>query len=33
MIKEYEFELGLQMMIGLPGDTFEKSLYTAKANC
>lgn len=30
MIKDYEFELGLQMMIGLPGDTFEKSIYTAK---
>lgn len=30
MIKDYEFELGLQMMIGLPGDTLEKSLYTAK---
>jgi len=30
MIKDYEFELGLQMMIGLPGDTQEKSLYTAK---
>lgn len=30
MIKDYEFELGLQMMIGMPGDTFEKSLYTAK---
>ncbi len=24
------FELGLQMMIGLPGDTLEKSLFTAK---
>ena len=24
------FKLGLQMMIGLPGDTLEKSIYTAK---
>lgn len=24
------FHLGLQMMIGLPGDTFQKSLYTAR---
>ena len=30
MIKEGGFVLGLQMMIGLPGDTFEKSLQTAK---
>lgn len=29
-IKEAGFKLGLQMMIGLPGDSFEKSLYTAK---
>ena len=29
LILEYGFELGLQMMIGLPGDTFEKSLRTA----
>src|SRR5699024_9287330 len=26
----FGFQLGLQMMIGLPGDTKEKSLYTAK---
>ena len=30
LILDYGFELGLQMMIGLPGDTPEKSLYTAK---
>ncbi len=30
LIKEYDFKLGLQMMIGLPGDTFEKSVNTAK---
>lgn len=30
MIIENGFSLGLQMMIGLPGDTAEKSLYTAK---
>ena len=30
MIKEYNFKLGLQMMIGLPGDTLQKSIYTAK---
>jgi histone acetyltransferase (RNA polymerase elongator complex component) len=30
MIKDGGFSLGLQMMIGLPGDTFEKSLHTAK---
>ncbi len=30
MIREAGFELGLQMMIGLPGDTLEKSLLTAK---
>jgi histone acetyltransferase (RNA polymerase elongator complex component) len=30
MIKDHGFNLGLQMMIGLPGDTFEKSLQTAK---
>ncbi|MCD8180532.1 MAG: radical SAM protein [Firmicutes bacterium] len=29
MIREYPFNLGLQMMTGLPGDTDEKSLYTA----
>ncbi len=30
MILENGFELGLQMMIGLPGDTLEKSINTAK---
>ncbi|MCR2042597.1 elongator complex protein 3 [Anaerosalibacter massiliensis] len=30
LIKSYGFQLGLQMMIGLLGDTEEKSLYTAK---
>lgn len=29
LIKEYPFSIGLQMMTGLPGDTEEKSLYTA----
>lgn len=29
MIKREGFELGLQMMIGLPGDTLDKTLYTA----
>lgn len=28
LIKEYGFNLGLQMMLGLPNDTFNKSLYT-----
>lgn len=28
LIKEYGLNLGLQMMVGLPGDTFEKSLNT-----
>ncbi len=30
LIIENGFQLGLQMMIGLPGDTFEKSIDTAK---
>jgi len=30
MILSKGFKLGLQMMIGLPGDTFEKSIFTAK---
>jgi histone acetyltransferase (RNA polymerase elongator complex component) len=30
LIKEYGFSLGLQMMTGLPGDTDEKSIETAK---
>ncbi len=29
-IKKMGFNLGLQMMIGLPGDTLEKSIFTAK---
>lgn len=30
MIRDLGFNLGLQMMIGLPGDTAEKSIYTAQ---
>lgn len=30
LIKKYPFTLGLQMMTGLPGDTPEKSMYTAR---
>ena len=30
MIQNYGFELGLQLMIGLPGDTYEKSIASAK---
>jgi histone acetyltransferase (RNA polymerase elongator complex component) len=30
LIRDYGFSLGLQMMIGLPGDTPEKSLFTAQ---
>ena len=30
LILEKGFTLGLQMMIGLPGDTLEKAIYTAK---
>lgn len=30
LIKEYGFELGIQLMIGLPGDTYEKSIASAK---
>ncbi len=30
LIKDFGFDLGLQMMIGLPGDTKEKSLNTAR---
>lgn len=30
LIHEFGFKLGLQMMIGLPGDSLEKSLATAK---
>lgn len=30
LIREYPFKLGLQMMTGLPSDTPEKSVYTAR---
>jgi len=30
MIVAYGFRLGLQMMVGLPGDTMEKSLFTVR---
>lgn len=30
LIKEYGFSLGLQMMLGLPGDNREKDIYTAR---
>lgn len=30
LIKNFNFKLGLQMMLGLPGDTKEKSISTAK---
>ncbi len=30
LIQEYGFELGLQLMIGLPGDTYEKSVRSAE---
>lgn len=30
LIKEYEFTLGHQIMLGLPGDNFEKDIQTAK---
>lgn len=30
LIKEYDINLGLQMMIGLPGDTKEKAIHTCK---
>lgn len=29
MIRDFGFRLGLQMMVGLPGDTIEKSVFTA----
>jgi histone acetyltransferase (RNA polymerase elongator complex component) len=32
LIKEYEFVLGHQIMPGLPGDTFEKDIYTTKTS-
>ena len=31
MIKSYGVKLGLQMMLGLPGDTFDKDIMTAEA--
>ena len=30
LIKDYGFELGIQLMIGLPGDTMETCLYSAR---
>ena len=30
LIKEYGFKLGLQMMVGLPNDTYDKVVHTAK---
>ena len=30
LIQDYGFELGIQLMIGLPGDTMEASLYSAR---
>ncbi len=30
LIKEYGFELGIQLMVGLPGDTIEKAIFSAK---
>lgn len=30
LIKKYDFELGIQLMIGLPGDTKEKAILSAK---
>lgn len=30
LIKSYGFELGIQLMVGLPSDTHEKALYSAK---
>ncbi|WP_353093893.1 radical SAM protein [Tissierella praeacuta] len=30
LIKDFGFNLGLQMMLGLPGDTWEKAVYTCK---
>ncbi len=30
LVKEYKFNLGLQMMVGLVGDSKEKAIYTAK---
>lgn len=33
LIKDYGFKLGLQMMIGLYGDSFQNSIYTALEFC
>ena len=30
LIHEYDFELGIQLMIGLPGDSLEKCLYSSR---
>lgn len=30
LIKSYNFQLGLQQMVGLPGDTKDKSIYTTR---
>lgn len=30
LIKDYGFELGIQLMIGLPGDTLEKCIFSAE---
>lgn len=30
LIKKYDFTLGIQLMVGLPGDSHEKCLYSAK---
>ncbi len=30
LVQDYGFELGLQLMIGLPGDTYEKSIKSAR---
>ncbi len=30
MIQEYGFELGIQLMIGLPGDTYEKCMHSVQ---
>lgn len=30
LIKDYGFSLGLQQMVGLPGDNIDKSIYTAR---
>lgn len=30
LIKDYGFQLGIQLMVGLPGDTMEKAVYSAR---